>query len=249
VDIAVIRLPRTSNFDDFDPLAAEPGVQVRFVDKADALGKPSALILPGSKMTLDDLAWLQDSGLAGRIVDLAAQDVAVVGICGGYQLMGQSLFDPAGIEAAPGTRAPGLGLLPVETIFTGDKHTVQVQATLQAQTGSLAALHGAPIRGYEIHMGHSQPTDPAAPRLCRIGPAASGHTDGVLAAEGRLWGTYLHGIFDNDALRHAWLRSLGWQGQGAAFDRETAYNRLANHVRSHLDMDALRRIIGEQSTL
>jgi adenosylcobyric acid synthase len=243
VDIVVIRLPRTSNFDDFDPLAAEPGVQVRYVERVDELGSPAAVILPGSKMTLDDLAWLRDTGLADRITVLAGQQTAVVGICGGYQLLGQTLFDPAGIEAEPGTRAVGLGLLPVETVFAGDKHTVQVQATLQTETGPFAGLQGTPIRGYEIHMGRSQPTDPATDRLCQIGASADGHPDGVVTAEGRIWGTYLHGIFDNDALRHAWLCSLGWQEAGRIFDRETAYNRLANHVRDHLDMEMLRRII------
>jgi adenosylcobyric acid synthase len=243
LDIAVIRLPRTSNFDDFDPLAAEPGVQVRFVERLADLGRPTAIILPGSKMTLDDLAWLRVSGLAERIVTLAKQQTSVMGICGGYQLLGQSLFDPDGIEAAPGTRAAGLGLLPIETVFAGDKHTVQVQATLQAQIGPLAPLQGTPIRGYEIHMGRSQALDAAYEPLCQIGAAGEGHPDGAISGGGRIWGTYLHGIFDNDSLRHAWLASLGWREQGEAFDRERAYNRLADHVRAHLDMDALRRII------
>ena len=244
VDIAVIRLPRTSNFDDFDPLTVEAGVQVRYVERLAELGTPSAIILPGSKMTLDDLAWLRQSGLAERIITLA-QQTPVVGICGGYQLLGQSLFDPDGIEAAPGTRASGLGLLPVETIFAGDKHTVQVQATLQATTGPLADLQGTPIRGYEIHMGRSQPVDSAQQPLCQVGQDR--HPDGALDRGGRIWGTYLHGIFDNDVLRHAWLRSLGWQEPGQIFDRELAYNRLADHVRTHLDMDALRRIIWGQT--
>ena len=242
VDITVIRLPRISNFDDFDPLLNEPGVQLRFVELAEDLGRPAAVILPGSKMTLDDLAWLRDSGLADKIIALAQSGAAVVGICGGYQILGQSLFDPDGIEAAPGTHAPGLGLLPVETVFAGNKRTVQVQATLVADAGPLATLQGLPIRGYEIHMGRSEFTGEAAP-LCRINGAGDGHIDGVLTAEGRCWGTYLHGIFDNDTLRHAWLGSLGWQHAGQLFDRQAAYNRLADHVRSHLDMDLLRQIV------
>ncbi|HXV97303.1 MAG TPA: cobyric acid synthase CobQ, partial [Anaerolineae bacterium] len=219
------------------------GVQVRFVERLDDLGQPAAVILPGSKMTLADLAWLRQTGLAERIVSLAKIRTPVVGICGGYQMLGQSLFDPQGVEAEAGTHAPGLGLLAVETIFAGDKRTVQVQATLQAGIGPFADLHGAPIHGYEIHMGRSQPLDPAAPTLCRVGPRSDGHADGALTAAGRIWGTYLHGLFDNDALRHAWLRSLGWQGSGQLFDRELAYNRLAEHVRSHLDMAVLQQII------
>jgi adenosylcobyric acid synthase len=243
VDIAVIRLPRVSNFDDFDPLAAEPGVQVRFVERLDELGTPAAIILPGSKMTLADLAWLRQSGLAERIVALAKTHTPVVGICGGYQMLGQTLADPDGLEAEPGTRSAGLGLLPIETTFAGDKHTVQVQATLRAEVGPFAALRGTPIQGYEIHMGRSQPTDQSLPSLCQVGHLAEGHFDGALSHEGHIWGTYLHGLFDNDALRHAWLRSLGWQGAGQVFDRQQAYNRLANHVRAHLDMEVLWRII------
>lgn len=246
VDIAVIRLPRISNFDDFDPLRAETGVQVRFVERLAELGQPAAIILPGSKMTLDDLAWLHDSGLAAEITARAEAGVTVVGICGGYQILGETLLDPDGSEAAPGTRAAGLGLLPVQTTFAGDKRTVQVQATLQAGSGPLAALHGQPIRGYEIHMGRSQPTRSDAPALCIIAGPEGGHADGVLAAEGRCWGTYLHGIFDNDALRHAWLHSLGWQSDGQLFDRQQAYNRLADHVEAHLDMALLQRIIDGQ---
>ncbi|GIK43163.1 MAG: cobyric acid synthase [Chloroflexota bacterium] len=244
VDIAVIRLPHISNFDDFDPLAAEPGVRVRFVERLDDLGRPAAVILPGSKMTLADLAWLRQTGLAEQVVALAQEGTPVVGICGGYQMLGQLLLDPDGVEAEPGAWASGLGLLPVETVFAGDKHTIQVQATLQAETGPLAALRGAPIRGYEIHMGRSQLLDPGAPCLSYIGPPENRHTDGALAAGGCIWGTYLHGLFDNDALRHAWLASLGWQGRGQTFDRQLAYNRLADHVRTHLDMDRLKQIIG-----
>jgi adenosylcobyric acid synthase len=243
VDIAVIRLPCISNFDDFDPLAAEPGVRLRFVERLDDLSRPAAVILPGSKMTLADLAWLRQTGLAEQIVTLAQAGTVVVGICGGYQMLGQSLLDPNGVEAEPGALAAGLGLLPVETVFAGDKRTVQVQATIQAETGPLAVLRGAPIRGYEIHMGRSHLLDPAAPHLSDVGPPNNRHADGTLTGGGRIWGTYLHGLFDNDALRHAWLASLGWQGRGQPFDRQLAYNRLADHVRTHLDMEALREII------
>jgi adenosylcobyric acid synthase len=224
----------------------EPGVKVRFVERLDELGQPAAIILPGSKMTLADLDWLRQTGLAERIIALARANTPVVGICGGYQMLGQSLLDPDGAEAEPGAQAPGLGLLPIETVFAGDKRTVQVQATLHGNIGPFAELQGTPIRGYEIHMGRSYPLDAAAPPLCHIGPLDSGHADGMLSQEGRIWGAYLHGLFDNDVLRHVWLRSLGWQGSGQSFDRQLAYNRLADHVRTHLDMGALRRIIWER---
>jgi adenosylcobyric acid synthase len=243
IDIAVIRLPKISNFDDFDPLAAEPGVRVRYVDRLEVLGQPDAIILPGSKMTLADLAWLRQSGLAEQIVTLVEQNTPLVGICGGYQMLGRTLQDPDGAEAAPGAQAVGLDLLPIETIFAGDKRTIQVQAVWHNQGGPFAGLQGTPIRGYEIHMGRSYMLDPTLSTLCYIGPANQGHADGVLSNSGRVWGTYLHGIFDNDALRHAWLRSLSWQGDGQSFNRQNAYNRLAEHVRSHVDMATLREII------
>jgi adenosylcobyric acid synthase len=133
--------------------------------------------------------------------------------------------------------------LPIETVFAGDKRTVQVQATLHGSIGPFAELRGALIHGYEIHMGRSYALDAAVSPLCYIGPPGSSHADGALAAPGRIWGTYLHGLFDNDALRHAWLRSLGWQDRGHSFDRQLAYNRLADHVRAHLDMEMLQQIV------
>lgn len=243
IDIAVIRLPRISNFDDFDPLTAEPEVQVRFVEQLDALDTPDAIILPGSKMTLADLAWLRDSGLAERIKRLADQQTAVIGICGGYQMLGQTLTDPHGVEAEAGTRAAGLGLLSIETTFAGDKYTVQVQGVLQTATGPLAGLKGTPVRGYEIHMGRSRYLGTQVSPLCVIKQAAHEHYDGAVSTNSRIWGTYLHGLFDNDALRHAWLQSLGWRGAARLFDRERAYNRLADHVRTHLEMEKLHRIL------
>jgi adenosylcobyric acid synthase len=248
LDIAIIRLPRISNFDDFDPLAVEPGVSLRFVSHAENLGRPAAVILPGSKMTLADLAWLTDSGMADRISSLAQAGTAVVGICGGYQMLGQSLLDPAGVEAAPGSRATGLGLLPIQTTFAGDKHTKQAQATLHARLGPFASMAGTQVVGYEIHMGRTSLSGSSTSSLCRIDSAPHGHNDGAISADGRIWGTYLHGLFDNDSLRHAWLQSLGWRDTGRRFDRQDAYNHVAEHVRTHLDMDSLRQIIWTAAT-
>jgi adenosylcobyric acid synthase len=243
VDIAVIRLPRIANFDDFDPLKAEPGVRIQYVERLGDLQKPAAIILPGSKTTLSDLAWLHESGLAARIVSLARNGVVIVGICGGYQMLGQSISDPEGAEAVPGAQTAGLGLLPIVTVFAGNKHTVQVQATLQAPIGPLAPLRDSPIRGYEIHMGRSEPVDHSISPLCQIISSEGKHFDGAVSPNGLVWGTYLHGLFDNDVLRHAWLRSLGWQGAGQLFDRQQAYNRLADHVRAQLDMNLLYQIL------
>ncbi|HEY0513801.1 MAG TPA: cobyric acid synthase, partial [Thermoanaerobaculia bacterium] len=241
LDIAVIALPQLSNFDDFDPLAREEGVRVRFVRRAEDLGAPAAIILPGTKTTLADLAWLRGSGLADRIVALARSGTAVAGICGGYQMMGRDLADPDGIEAAPGAAATGLGLLSLRTRFGGGKRTVQVRGTLGAPRGPFAALAGLPIRGYEIHVGQSELL--AGSALWEIGPPWGPGADGAVDRTGRIWGTYLHGLFDNDAVREAWLRSLGWRGTARAFERQTAYDRLADHVAAHLDLGALEALI------
>ena len=243
-DVAVIRLPHLSNFDDFDPLAAEPGVRVRFVDRLDDLGDPDAVLLPGSKATLADLEWLRAAGLADRIRELAERGKPVAGLCGGYQMLGLSLADPDGVEAAPGAHADGLGLLPLETVFAGDKRTERVEAVLEAGAGPFAGLRGDTVHGYEIHLGRSRVTGGAPPvPLCRIG----GDPDGAVHPEGKVWGTYLHGLFDNDRLRHAWLRSLGWTGEGRTFDREPFYDRLADHVKAHLDWETVRGLVGASS--
>lgn len=239
IEIAVVRLPRISNFDDFDALAAEPGVRVRFVQHPDEMTeRPTALILPGSKATIADLAWLRATGLAARIQALAREGVPLVGICGGYQMLGQWLEDPDGVEAPPGTRVPGLGLLPTHTIFARQKATFQVE--VEGCSGALfAGIAGA--RGYEIHMGRTQSPAPLL-RLRRT----SGETVLDGAQQGAVWGTYVHGLFDNAALRHAWLKSLGWRPQGVGLSenwREREYDRLADHVAAHVDINAIAALV------
>ncbi|MDO9066179.1 MAG: cobyric acid synthase, partial [Chloroflexota bacterium] len=154
VDVVVIRLPRIANFDDFDPLAREPGVQVRYVASPDKLGRPHAIIVPGTKSTTADLSWLRSQGLAGAIQGLAAEGTAVVGICGGYQMLGRIVRDPDHVESAL-EEAEGLSLLPVETTFAGDKATCQTRARVLGGPAWLAALAGQTVNGYEIHMGRT----------------------------------------------------------------------------------------------
>jgi len=249
VAVAVIQLPHIANFDDFEPLAAEPGVVLRYVQRpADLDSLPAAVILPGSKVTLDDLAWLRRTGLADVITRLARSGTPVAGICGGYQMLGRWISDSDGVEAAPGSEAPGLGLLPVRTSFQGRKRTTRIEATLRAANGPLAALAGTAIRGYEIHSGTSTfdspgRGEPAVSPLLEVRGSVPACLAGATSADGRIWGTYLHGIFDNDELRHAWLRSLGWRGPGRRLDRDAAIERLADHVGSHLDMTAVRRLV------
>ena len=155
IDIAVLRLPRIANFDDFGPLAAEPGVRLRYVERPAALGVPDLVVLPGSKSTLADLAWLRASGLGPAVLRLAAAGVPVLGICGGFQLLGRRLCDPDGLDGAPG-EAAGLGLLAVETVFRGQKTTRPVTGRVVARgDGVFGALHGQLFSGYEIHVGRT----------------------------------------------------------------------------------------------
>jgi adenosylcobyric acid synthase len=166
LDVAVVRLPRIANFDDFGPLEAEPGVRVRYVRAPAELGVPDLLILPGTKSTLADLAWLRVTGLGTAILRLAAAGAPILGICGGYQILGAHLADPDGLDGPP-SAAPGLGLLDVTTVFAGDKATRPVRGTVLAAAGFFACLAGQAVTGYEIHLGRT--TGAAAP-FARIGP-------------------------------------------------------------------------------
>ncbi len=248
LEVAVLRLPRISNFDDFDPLRAEPDVALRFVDRPEDLGVPDLLIIPGTKTTVADLAWLRERGLAERAVALARAGTPLLGICGGYQMLGERICDPQGVESdAPAME--GLGLLPVETVFAAEKQTVRAAGAVCAGRGLFAGCAGLPLAGYEIHMGHSAPTGPAEP-LLRLSSPAGARDEGALSPDGWVAGAYLHGLFDSDALRHRLLdnlaarRGLPPRSASARHDRAAAYDRLADAVRSSLDMQALRRIVG-----
>ena len=246
VDIAVVRLPRISNFDDLDALALEEGVQVRFVDGLDRLGHPQAVILPGTKSTIADLLWLRQVGLARAICELAEKGIPVVGICGGYQMLGRAISDPNGVESDEG-QVEGLGLLPVDTIFEAVKATYQARARIETGRGFFTEIKGQEIEGYEIHMGHSRGGEPAF-RLLARGDQPVNAPDGAVDERGQVFGTYLHGLFDNPNLRRAWLRSLGWDaafsGLSLAEAREREYDRLAQQVRESLDMTRVYQIVG-----
>jgi len=246
VDIAVIKLPRISNYDDFDPLALEEGVSLRFVERPEELGRPAAVILPGSKTTLKDLAWLRSSGFDGLIAALALAGGSVVGVCGGYQMLGRRISDPLGVEG-PASEESGLGLLPVETVFEPAKETTLSRGrTIPSSESPASGFLAQPfdVEGYEIHMGRSVLPDGARP-LLRF---EDGRVDGAVSAGGHVWGTYLHGIFDNGPFRTAWLRSLGWKGKESPLSfaqvRNQAFDRLADEVEAALNMELLERIIG-----
>lgn len=242
-EVAVVSFPHISNFDDLDPLRLEPGVQLRFVKRAGQLGNPAAVILPGSKNTRGDLAWLRQEGLADAIRAAAGQGAAVVGLCGGFQMLGREVIDQDGVESAPG-REPGLGLLPVRTWLEGKKTVTHSRATVEVACGFWRSLMGSTIEGYEIHMGR---TETAVP-LLRVTVREGRHldvADGAHDPTGRIFGTYLHGLFDNDNLRRSWLRDLGvtpgeWR---FAERRQQAYDRLADVLEASLDTAALDRIL------
>ncbi len=242
VNIAVIRFPHISNYDDMDALAMEDSVSVHFTESVEELGRPDAVILPGSKTTLDDLRWLRAKGIDGAIFALVASGKSLAGICGGYQMLGYKIRDTLGVESR-GQEQPGLGLLPVETDFEPRKTTSLIRARVLGGPGFLTGLEGAPVEGYEIHMGYSRPFEGA----CSLLRFENGGLDGAVSVGGRVWGTYLHGIFDTPCFRRAWLRSLGWKGEGTGETldelRERELNRLADHVRAHMDMSLLREII------
>jgi adenosylcobyric acid synthase len=253
IDIAVVHLPRISNFDDFDPFRSDPGVRVRYVHNPKELGQPDAIILPGTKSTAADLEWLRLSGLAETILQFARQGGAVAGICGGYQMLGTALHDPEQVESRL-ERFSGLGLLAVETVFSQEKATYQARARISAATGWMSLLNGESLEGYEIHMGRTESSSAWLEILERNAQPVR-LPDGAASPDGRIWGCYLHGLFANQQVRHAWLTSLGWPGEAAspassagcaaAPDVPGSFDRLADALEAALDMPLLEKIIWE----
>ena len=227
VTIAVPKLARIANFDDFDPLRLEPSVRLVFVQPGEPIPVSDLVILPGSKATIADLAFFREQGWD---IDLAAhvrRGGRVLGICGGYQMLGRRVADPDGIEGPAGA-VEALGLLDVETVLAGDK-------TLRHVEGECVA-NGAPFAGYEMHVGQTSGPD-CARALIRF---ADGRLDGAMAPNGRVMGAYVHGLFADDRQRAAWLAWLG-VGSGLAYEAtvEETLDALANHLEKHLDCDAI----------
>ena len=201
--VGVVRLPHISNYTDFDPLEQEPGVNLRYVDHRDELTDLDLLILPGTKNTISDLLYLKETGLFRRIQAYAGAGGRVVGICGGYQILGQEVRDPLGVEGDPRTE-PALGLLPVVTTMAGDKTTTQVEARAPDPRA------GGVLSAYEIHMGVTEPRGEGRPAFEIISRNGQPLTvaDGWMSPDGSVWGTYLHGLFDNDGFRRVFVQEL-----------------------------------------
>jgi adenosylcobyric acid synthase len=249
IDIAVMGLPHISNFDDFDPLERERPVRLRYVEDGDDLGEPDLIVLPGTKSTVADLDWLCRTGFASRIKAMAAAGTAVVGICGGYQMLGEWITDPGNVESSKRSVA-GLDLLPVGTEFHPVKSTRQVSAIVLTSPGLLEGAGGASISGYEIHMGRtSRKAGSAAFLIDGQSDRDRAPEDGSVSPDGNVFGTYLHGLFESDAVRGSVLDHLA-RRKGIEFPptrprlgRQERYDRLAAFVRAHLDMPALYGLI------
>lgn len=253
IEVAVLRTPKISNFTDFDALAGESDVAVRYVRQGEAIGQPDLVILPGSKNTTEDLLWLRQQGYEKELKGLVDRGVPLIGICGGFQMLGQEVRDPEHTESSY-DKVPGLGFLDIVTTFVAQKVTHQVTAL--AHDNHFLDLHynDDNISGYEIHMGRTEalrPVQPAFTITSRSGEDMSS-ADGVVRSDGLVMGTYIHGIFDNNCLRRTVINALrtrkGLPALAVMTDtnarKQQAYNRLADTVRGGLDMAAVYAIMG-----
>ena len=249
VRVGVVRLPFISNYTDFDCFEQEPGVALVYFDRPGETFDFDAVIVPGSKNTIEDLAALRESGMAVALLAYYKSGGTVVGLCGGYQMMGARVRDPHGMESAL-AEIPGLGLLDMDTEMFSDKITSQVEAEIVGGTGTFRA-GDAPLRGYEIHMGRRRSGGGAKPlfRITRRDGLPVQAPDGLSTPDGRAWGTYIHGIFDNDALRRDFLEGLrarsgkgsGPVSSGFSYSRwkDEQYELLAEFVSRHVDVDRI----------
>lgn len=251
IDIAVIRLPRISNFTDFNVFELIPNVSLRYVKNPRELGCPDMILLPGSKSTIEDLLWLRQCGLENMILKHAALGTIIFGICGGYQMLGEVLSDPHHVET--GGMAKGLGLLPINTVFTRTKTRSRVRGKFLALEGDLSSISGAPVEGYEIHMGNSIQHGDAKP-LIFFEDKVNKVTKLGGTWKGNVYGTYLHGLFDLEDTAEKFIRALG-KKKGVDLSRipvtdyqqvkEDQYDLLADELRKHLDMEKIYEILRE----
>ena len=244
IDLAVIRLPHISNFTDFNVFERMDGVSLRYVGSAGELGTPDLIFLPGTKNTMDDLTWLRESGMETAVLRCAEQKVPVVGICGGYQMLGELLEDPDGVEHGGSMR--GMGLLHTKTVFSRAKTRTQIQG--RVNTVSICGeFAGREVQGYEIHMGRTEKTGDCQETIY----LEDGRLDGLSNQEGTVFGTYLHGIFDYGDLAamtvSRLMRRKGIDPKNWHFDPEEhkrrEYDKLADLVRNSLDMKRIYEIL------
>jgi adenosylcobyric acid synthase len=239
--IGVVRFPRISNFTDFDSIDAEPTVNLKYITTTDELNNCDAVILPGSKTTIADLQWLRHTGIAETIPTYLANGGTIVGICGGFQMLGATIADPTGIEGTPGEYL-GLNLLPLQTTITDTK------TTRQRTTTTYYPRKGISIAGYEIHQGTTQ-WQPEAAHIDEYEQLFIDETLGIVNRDLTLWGTYLHGIFDNGKWRRNWLNQIRSRRnlapitndvQDYANQREEIFDKLADSISEYLDLAKLK---------
>lgn len=233
IDIAVIKLPRISNFTDLAPFERFENVSVRYIERPSELGEPDMIVIPGTKSTISDLVWLRECGLEAKIKQAASRNTPVFGVCGGYQMLGTRIADPENVESSGISEIGGIGLLPIETVFEGEKIQRQTEGVFYGIEGVFAGLNGVRYEGYEIHMGRSGKASPVVSRGC-------------------VYGSYIHGIFDAEGAAEAVLKALcdkkgvGYERLGS-FDpvnyKEEQYEKLASAVREGLDMELVYRIL------
>ncbi|HIC04943.1 MAG TPA: cobyric acid synthase [Nitrospirales bacterium] len=248
VRVGILELPHISNFTDFDPLDAEPDVRVQYMSRPEELSGIDALIIPGTKNTIGDLEYLYEFGFAERVCQLALRGATIIGICGGYQMLGQRIEDPHCTESAR-EAIQGLGLLDVETSLAKEKTTLQVEG--------MCVLNGTRVHGYEIHHGETILQGRAEPFFTAVRrqdvdcstPRSHAH-DGARTADGKIWGTTIHALFENFAFRRAVIddlrRAKGLTPRSDATDvwnLDQEYNKLAELVRAHLDLDAVGALL------
>jgi len=256
VQIEVLYLPHVSNFTDFNVFETQPDVNVRYVMRGEAIGDPDVLIIPGSKNTIEDLIYLRNSGLDEQILRLARKGKRIVGICGGYQILGRTLRDPKHTESSV-AETNGLGLLGIDTEFAVEKTTTQVDAVINNNLdGEFGAVKGMAVKGYEIHMGQSERDADVKPFVhiqSRLGESVD-VWDGAVNPDGNVMGTYIHGVFDDVKFCRTYLNAIraskgleALESDINSFDdfKENEYNKLADIMREHLDMDQIYKIIQE----
>lgn len=250
IDIAVVQLPHISNFTDFNALAAQPDVRVRYVRHPEELDGVDLVILPGSKNTLGDLTWLQEHALAQKVLELHRCGVPVIGICGGYQMLGDTIIDE--VESGLGT-LPGLGLLNTVTQFASSKTTTMVTAKAAASLpGWLAQASGIALHGYEIHMGETRLASGCRPALS-LHKNGESIADGAVSDDGLVFGTYLHGLFDSNAFTRAVVNGLRARKGLAALENTVDYasykaqqfDILAAAMRQHIDIEKIYQVMRE----
>ena len=250
IDIAVIRLPRISNFTDFNTLERVEGVSLRYVAYAYALGNPDMIIIPGTKNTVEDLLWMRENGIESKIKQQAAKGKVIFGICGGYQMLGESITDSFGAEHKG--RFKGMGLLPVQTQFEQGKTRTRVKGSFTNVRGVLKELEGQSFEGYEIHMGVSIITDNSAAMNILNNSSNEKKTDGVNVKN--IYGSYVHGIFDSNnvvkTVISALMKKKGIDSSTVkAFNmkeyKERQYNMLADTIRSNVNMNLIYKILKE----